>query len=59
MAHGMKPARLIVVAMLVLVVVASASVALVAAGRFALLVGSSTYAHIGRLPMPATLHVGQ
>ena len=41
----------IVAATLALVVFASASVAL-ANGRVALVVGNSTYAHIGRLPNP-------
>ena len=42
----------LVAAMLVLVVFASASVVL-ADGRVALVVGNSTYAHMGRLPNPA------
>ena len=45
----MTPAR--VLAVLALVLLASASVAL-AAGRVALVVGNSTYAHIARLPNP-------
>ena len=47
----MRPAKLGVVLLLSLVLVAWASVAL-AAGRVALVVGNSTYAHIGRLPNP-------
>ena len=46
----MRAVRL-VAAMLVLVVLASATVVL-ADGRVALVVGNSTYAHIGRLPNP-------
>ena len=42
---GLKPARLLVVALLTFVLTASASVA-VAASRVALLVGNGTYAHI-------------
>ncbi len=48
----MRPARLGVVLLLSVVLVAWASVAL-ADGRVALVVGNSTYAHIGRLPNPA------
>ena len=47
----MRPARLLVVALVALVVAASASVEL-AARQVALVVGNSTYAHIGRLPNP-------
>ena len=49
----MTPARVLAVAVLALVLLASASVAL-AAGRVALVVGNSTYthAHIARLPNP-------
>ena len=46
----MRPAKLLVVAVVALVLVASASVAL--AQQVALVVGNSTYAHIGRLPNP-------
>ena len=46
----MRPAKLLVVAVVALVLVASASVAL--ARQVALVVGNSTYAHIGRLPNP-------
>ena len=46
----MRPAKLLVVAVAVLVLAASASVAL--ARQVALVVGNSTYAHIGRLPNP-------
>ena len=46
----MKPARMLVAGVLALVLVASASVAL--ARQVALVVGNSTYAHIGRLPNP-------
>ena len=45
----MKLARPLVVAVLVLILLASAAVAL-ADGRVALVVGNSTYAHLGRLP---------
>ena len=47
----MTPARVLAAAVLALVLLASASVAL-AAGRVALVVGNSTYAHIARLPNP-------
>ena len=47
----MKRAKLGVVLLLAVVLVASASVAL-ADGRVALVVGNSSYAHIGRLPNP-------
>ena len=47
----MRPAKLLVVALVALVLAASASVAL-AARQVALVVGNSTYAHIGRLPNP-------
>ena len=47
----MRPAKLGVVLLLSLVLLASAAVAL-AEGRVALVVGNSTYAHIGRLPNP-------
>ena len=47
----MRPARLLVVALVALVLAASASVEL-AARQVALVVGNSTYAHIGRLPNP-------
>ena len=46
----MRPAKLLVVAVTALVLAASASVAL--ARQVALVVGNSTYAHIGRLPNP-------
>ena len=46
----MRPAKLLVVAVVALVLAASASVAL--ARQVALVVGNSTYAHIGRLPNP-------
>ena len=46
----MRPAKLLVVAVMALVLAASASVAL--AQQVALVVGNSTYAHIGRLPNP-------
>ena len=46
----MRPAKLLVVAVIALVLAASASVAL--ARQVALVVGNSTYAHIGRLPNP-------
>ena len=46
----MRPAKLLVVAVMALVLAASASVAL--ARQVALVVGNSTYAHIGRLPNP-------
>ena len=48
----MRPVRLGVVLLLSTVLVAWASVAL-ADGRVALVVGNSTYSHIGRLPNPA------
>ncbi len=47
---GLRPAKLLVVAVIALVLAASASVAL--ARQVALVVGNSTYAHIGRLPNP-------
>ena len=46
----MRPAKLLVVAVMALVLAASASVAL--ARQVALVVGNSTYDHIGRLPNP-------
>ena len=46
----MRPAKLLVVAVMALVLAASASAAL--ARQVALVVGNSTYAHIGRLPNP-------
>ena len=49
--NGMRVARSLVVAVLVLVVFATPAVVL-ADGRVALVVGNSTYAHIGRLPNP-------
>ena len=49
--HGVRAVRSLVVAVLAVVVVAAPSVAL-ADGRVALVVGNSTYAHIGRLPNP-------
>ena len=49
--YGMRVVRSLVVAVLAFVVVAVPSVAL-ADGRVALVVGNSTYAHIGRLPNP-------
>ena len=51
MGERMTPARVLAAAGLALVFLTSASVAL-AAGRVALLVGNSTYAHIERLPNP-------
>ena len=48
---GMKAVRSLVAAVLALVVLAMPTVVL-ADGRVALLVGNSTYAHIGRLPNP-------
>ena len=48
----MRAAKLGVVLLLSIVLLASASVVL-ADGRVALVVGNSTYAHIGRLPNPA------
>ena len=47
----MRAVRTLVVAILVLVVLAVPMVVL-ADGRVALVVGNSTYAHIGRLPNP-------
>ena len=47
---GLRPAKLLVVAVVAIVLAASASVSL--AGQVALVVGNSTYAHIGRLPNP-------
>ena len=47
---GMRAPKLLVVALVALVLAASASVAL--ARQVALVVGNSTYAHIGRLPNP-------
>ena len=47
---GLRPAKLLVVAVIALVLTASASVAL--ARQVALVVGNSSYAHIGRLPNP-------
>ena len=47
----MTPARVLATAVLALVLLASVSMAL-ASGRVALVVGNSTYAHIGRLPNP-------
>lgn len=47
----MRAVRLLVVAALAVVVVAAPSVVL-ADGRVALVVGNSTYAHIGQLPNP-------
>ena len=47
---GLRPAKLLVVAVTALVLTASASVAL--ARQVALVVGNSSYAHIGRLPNP-------
>ena len=51
MGERMTPARVLAAAGLALVFLTSASVAL-AAGRVALVVGNSTYAHIARLPNP-------
>ena len=48
----MRPAKLGVVVLLAVIVVASWPSGLLAAGRVALVVGNSTYAHIGRLPNP-------
>ena len=56
----MRSMRSLVVAVLVVVVLAVPAVVL-ADGRVALVVGNSTYAHIGRLPNPdndAQGHVG-
>ena len=47
---GLRPAKLLVVAVVAIIMAASASVAL--ARQVALVVGNSTYAHIGRLPNP-------
>ena len=47
----MRPARLLVVVLVALVLAGSASVEL-AARQVALVVGNSSYAHIGRLPNP-------
>ena len=47
----MRPAKLLVVVLVALVLAGSSSVAL-AARQVALVVGNSTYAHIGRLPNP-------
>ena len=49
--HGMRVARSFVVGVLATVVLALPAVVL-ADGRVALVVGNSTYAHIGRLPNP-------
>ena len=49
--HGIRSARSLVVAILAFIVLAAPSVVL-ADGRVALVVGNSTYAHIGRLPNP-------
>ena len=49
--NAMRAVRSLVVAVLVVVVFAAPSVVL-ADGRVALVVGNSTYAHIGRLPNP-------
>ena len=49
--HGMRSVRLLVVAVLAVAVLAVPAVVL-ADGRVALVVGNSTYAHIGRLPNP-------
>ena len=49
--HGMRSVRSFVVAVLAVVVLAVPAVVL-ADGRVALVVGNSTYAHIGRLPNP-------
>ena len=49
--HGMRGVRSLVVAVLATVVLATSTVVL-ADGRVALVVGNSTYAHIGRLPNP-------
>ena len=48
---GMKAERSLVAAVLALVVLAMPAVVL-ADGRVALVVGNSTYAHVGRLPNP-------
>ena len=48
---GMKAVRSLVAVVLALVVLAMPTVVL-ADGRVALVVGNSTYAHIGRLPNP-------
>ena len=48
---GRKAVRSLVAAVLALVVLATPAVVL-ADGRVALVVGNSTYAHIGRLPNP-------
>ena len=48
---GMRPARLLVGVLVALVLAGTASVAL-AARQVALVVGNSSYAHIGRLPNP-------
>ena len=49
--HGMRSVRSFVVAVLAVVVLAVPAVVL-ADGRVSLVVGNSTYAHIGRLPNP-------
>ena len=49
--YGMRAGRSLVVAALAMVVLATPAVVL-ADGRVALVVGNSTYAHIGRLPNP-------
>ena len=49
--HGMRAGRSLVAAVLALVVLATPAVVL-ADGRVALVVGNSTYDHIGRLPNP-------
>ena len=49
--HGMRAVRSLVAAVLTVVVLAVPAVVL-ADGRVALVVGNSTYAHIGRLPNP-------
>ena len=48
----MRLAKLGIVLLLAVVLVASSSSVALAAGRVALVVGNSTYAHIGRLPNP-------
>ena len=50
--HGMRVVQSLVVAVLAFVVVAVPSSVALADRRVALVVGNSTYAHIGRLPNP-------
>ena len=52
MEENMRPARHLVVGALLALVVLAAASGERADGRVALVVGNSTYAHIGRLPNP-------